>query len=179
MNFSNINKALFAWVKSAVAGVSGVTVFWETGDPNAPKPNPPSVKLSWLTGPTMLGLDELRPTAANPDAFEIVGSRQMMLSVNAYGSGTDALQILSDLQTSISDPGAMAGLGAVNVSVLRTSPPRDINVATNTRIESRTQMDITLLATERKALPGVTPIEAAELGAEISGIEYTAEIGGE
>lgn len=177
MNFSDINRAIFAWVKSAVSGIPGTVVFWE--DPSAPRPNAPSVKLSYLTGPTMIGLDELRPTSADPNAFEILGSRQMILSVNAYGNGTDALQILSDLQTSISDPSAMAGLAAVKVSVLRTSPPRDINVATNTRVESRTQIDITLLATELKALPGVVPIESAELNANISGIEYTAEIGGD
>lgn len=172
MQFEAIHQAIFDWVKSAVSETPGVTIYWD--EPDAPRPPMPAVRISFLTGPTMVGQDSLSPVANNPNQFKITGRRTMLLSVNAYGD--EAMQLLSDLQTSISNPLDMEILSAVRVSVLNTSAPRDINTALETKIESRGQMDITLLATEEKIV-GLSYIESTEVLGHVSGNDLTVTAG--
>ncbi len=173
MNFTTIKAALYSWAATVVGG--GVTVYW--GEPNGPRPANPSVRLKLIAGPTMVGLDELRDVAGDDDAFKVVGTRVLTLSVTAYGDA--ALQLVSDLQTSISNPEATAGLSAANLAASDTSAPRDLTALLETKYEQRYQFDVTVLATEELTTePGV--IETVVGTSSIGGVDgdFSADNGG-
>lgn len=161
MNFGNIKAAIYQWV-AAVHGAP-VTVVWD--EPEAPRPHDPSVRLSFISPPSRIGIDELRPGDLE-DQFRIVGPREMLLAVTAYGDDSDAL--IMALETSVSDPSKMAILYAEGVTILENTKARDVTVAVETKFEKRTQMDFTLLTMED------LPIEVGE----ITEVEITSDIGG-
>lgn len=165
MNLEAIENAIFDWVTSVVP--EDVTIFWD--EPEAPRPDDPSIGLSLISGPGSIGLDELLPVAGNPDAFRIKGPRTFLLSVDAYGK--TAFQMLSDIVTSMSDDNAMWVLQKESVTVLKTSTPRDLSRRMETKYEKRAQMDFDLLATEDKIIiPGyVRSVSIAPNGGDIQG----------
>ncbi len=173
MNLTTIQDAIYSWANGFLNSPDPrAVVFW--GESNGPRPDNPSVRLKLIAGPGMLGLDELRPVPNDPDLFRVVGPRRLMLSISAYGDA--ALQIISDLQTSLSNPEFTAALGLANVSTLETSSPRDLSTALDTKFEQRYQMDVTLLATEdASSEPGV--IESVEGTSSFGGVDGEFQAG--
>lgn len=174
MNFAAIEDAIFNWVTTVLD--PAVTVIWD--EPDKPRPESPSARLSFLQGPTTLGLDEIRDNPADPQGYRILGQRTMVLSVMAYGDLS--FQIISDLQTSMADPNLMDVLHAVNVSILSSSSMRDVTTPLETKYEKRAQMDFNLLASEDKAItPGT--VSGISLESQTGAIEgsFSADNGGE
>lgn len=159
MDYAAIKAAIYAWVSSAVGAVP---VVWD--EPEAPRPPLPSIRLSFTVAPSRIGVDELRPDESSADAFRIVGPRPFELGVTAYGN--NAFQLISQIETSVSNPYAMALLQAANVSVLSNSPNRDVSANLKTKSETRAQMDFSMLTMENTLIqPG--SIEATEVGADL------------
>lgn len=166
MNFADIKSAIYDCLDAYLNGVSPVaTIYW--GEPNAPRPANPSVRLKLIGGPGMLGQDELRDVDGDPDAFLVTGPRELTLSVTTYGD--TALQMISDLQTMLGMyEHVETTLSVANVSVLETTAPRDLSTALDTEQEQRAQFDVMLLATEEvSSEPGV--IEDVEAESSIGG----------
>lgn len=161
MLLSAFKDALYNWAAPVVGG--GVQVYW--GEPNGPRPPNPSVRFKLIMGPSTIGMDELRDVDGNPNDFTIVGSRSMMLSINAYGDQSQ--QIISDLQTSIYDQNKIQSLDVAGVGILSFSSVRDLSQLLETKIEQRYQVDANLLVTEAVTTqPGV--IEHVEVNSTIS-----------
>lgn len=143
MNIAAIKTALYAWAVLALND-AGVTVYWD--EPDGPRPPNPAVRFKFVSGPTMVGLDEMRPTDADPAAFAIVGPRTFILSASAYGD--TSADLISTLQTSASDPAKVQALGVAGVGILSFGPPRDLSELLETKWERRHQVDVNLLVTE-------------------------------
>lgn len=169
MNFAAIEAAVYQWVDASVP--DGVTVIWDL--PDAPRPQGSSIRLSFISGPTMIGHDEIRDVPESETAFRIVGPRSLVLSVTAYG--TDCFQIISDLQNSLSDPDKRAILSTQNITVLNQTSIRDVTVALETKYERRAQLDFSMLVSEDITInPGV--VEHVEVTASVEDITGTISV---
>lgn len=173
MDLAPIKTGIYQWV-SAVHP-NPVTVIWD--EPEGPRPADPSVRLSFISPPSRIGMDELRPADAE-DGFRIVGPREMLLSVTAHGENSDSL--VSDLEDSVSDPTKMEILKVSGISILYNSKARDVTVAIETKYDKRTQMDFTLLATKDTEIQ-VGEIREVSITTNVGGIpgSVTANSGGD
>lgn len=175
MLIADYKSAIYVWANAVLNGDGqGVTVFW--GEPNGPRAPNPSVRLKLITGPAMIGMDELRQDDEDPPNFSIVGPRTMTLSITAYGDL--AAQMISDLQTSVSDPSKVATMDAAGVGVLSFGPPRDLTELLETKFEQRHQVDANLIVMEEvTSKPGT--IESVEVGGSIEKPDGAGEINGD
>jgi hypothetical protein len=144
MDMTAVKKAIYDWVVLALSTPTPPPIYW--GDQNAPRPDNPSVRLKFIAGPNMVGLDEIRDVEGDPDLFAIVGPRTFLLSVT--GQGDTAINLVSQLQTSVSDPSKVAKLGEDGVSILSIGTSRDVTQLMETKYETRHQVDVNLLVTE-------------------------------
>jgi hypothetical protein len=149
VNLGTITDALVAW---ATAGAPSATVYY--GEPNGPRPSPPAVRLKLIGGPTTNGLDAIVDVTGDPNDFNIIGERELTLSVTCIGP--TALQMASDLQTSLSDPAPQQALSDAGLTSLHSSDLRDVSAMVDTKWEQRCQFDVELMSTEIKVTtPGV------------------------
>jgi hypothetical protein len=162
MDITAIKASIYSW---AHAALPGITVYWDI--PGAPRPPSPSIKLT-LLGPGKLGEDEIRNVAGNDVNFEIYGPRTLTVSINAYGP--ESQQLMSNLQSSLSNPDMLSFLSAGKLSVTSEGTIKDLSALVDTHIERRMQMDIGLLTTESiVVLPGL--IEEVHIASSIGGID--------
>lgn len=166
MNLAAAKQAIWNWASvAATTSQAGTTTYWD--NPDAPRPPMPAVRLKLIGGPQMQGLDEVQPSTASADAFNIVGPRTLTLSVTCYGD--QAEQLASDLQTSLSDPNTAVTLDGANLASLTTSEIRDVSTVLDTRTEQRYQFDVEISATEVLAVAPGAIQEAKGTGAVSGG----------
>lgn len=134
IDFSEVRRALISWVQSELE----IDCIWE--DQGAPRPNLPYASAKIISGPRRSGSDEIRRKAG--PVYYVAGMRQITLSVQVYGA--EALNKVSQLQTSLEKPSVLGTLRTYGIAFVRAEAVNDTATALDNRFESRAQMDVIL-----------------------------------
>jgi hypothetical protein len=162
VNITAIKTAIYQWARAALPGI---TIYWDS--PGAPRPPSPSIKLT-LLGPGKLGEDEIQNVEGSLTDFRITGPRTLTVSINSYGS--ESQQLMTNLQSSLSNPDMLSILSAALLSVTDEGTIKDLSALVDTHIERRMQMDVNLLTVESIIIqPGY--IDEVHISSSIGGVD--------
>lgn len=134
IDWGETRRALISWVQTQIE----IDCVWE--DQGAPRPNLPFASAKIISGPRRKGTDELRRKSG--PVYYVAGMRQITLSVQVYGA--EALNKVSELQTSLEKPSVLGTLRSYGIAFVRAEAVNDTSTALDNRFESRAQMDVIL-----------------------------------
>lgn len=127
--------ALYTWMKreTKLANV----IFPRQGKP---RPKPPYGTILVVPATARVGaFDELR---AEGDTFTLVGLRTVLVSINIFGEGANAM--MAALRNSLDKPRVIDEFAAAEIAHLDESGPNDLTSLEETIYRERSQMDLTL-----------------------------------
>lgn len=132
MNVTGIQRGVYSWVSSETSW----PVVW--AQQNAPAPRSPYVTLQ-LGGTSRIGEEFL--LAPNGDGTSVnVGTRELMVSVQAYGSG--ARQEAETIRDSLSKVTVRDTLAAARLYWVDSEPVQNISSLLPTQFEERAGLDV-------------------------------------
>lgn len=165
MAFADIRQAIYNWVKVE----SDLTVIWK--DQSEARPPRPYIALKLISGPRKVGHDDLRQGIVG---VEVHGQRHWTCSIDVIGAG--AMDMISQLQTSLEDPEVLAGLRARGLAVIKSEDAVDLTTPLDTGFETRAKMDVLFSANVTRSQPDPTgAIENVSGTNQIDGEPFTVE----
>lgn len=165
MNIQNIKNTIYDWLYSIVPTVP---IIWAYE--SATQPSPTYITINMTILPTKIGRDEIRRIS---NSYHINGLRKIMLSINAYGH--NAIQVLSDIQSTLDNPSKSNVLSAGGLSISDSEDIRDLTTRLNTVWERRGLLEVRLYAAEDVSTD-ITTIDTVEITSNINGITTTKEV---
>lgn len=124
---------------------------------DGPRPKPPFITIKILSGPTPIGIDELRVKEGFTDKFQLQGLRQYTVSIQSFG--VEGYDLLDDLQTSLDDSERTRQLYVdAEIAIVSRGVLTDITALMETGHEKRSALDI-VFNTNKKLDTSMVPIE--------------------
>lgn len=138
VNVAQLQFGIYSWVKAELTGtvITPDRIIWLHQD--APRPPRPYVGLDLVAGPGRVGHDGLKEVT--PGVYDLVGIREMTVSVAVYGHGAD--QIAQDLHSSLEKPTVREQLEKYGLVMIEQLDPQPVPVLVETRWEDRTTFDV-------------------------------------
>lgn len=113
-------------------------IIW--ADQNGTQPKPPYITLKIVSGPTEVGITDDLDFDESDLKFKIDGLRTMTVSIQAFGS--ESLQILARLQSSLQFPEVHEYFRSKGLSAYDNTGITDVTTALETIFEQRNTMDV-------------------------------------
>lgn len=146
-------------------------------DQRGDAPDTPYGTIKIVSGPKVLGTDEIRDASPDPDnEFYMSGQRRVLCSLNIYSSldpqkGVDspgALQMMSNFRDNIERMTVINGLNAQGVSINDRGEVQNLTALLEDVWQERSQLDVTFgYGSDVGDSPGV--IEKVSIGGQVSG----------
>lgn len=143
---ARLQDAVYDWIKNEMEGlIDPQSIVWR--QQSEPLPPRPCVTLKFTSGPKQVGFqDEMTPVAGAPGKFNLGGQREMMMSLQVFGSSKVsnpmALQAAIDLHTSLSKRTVQEGLSRGGLALQGRTEPTNISALEETEFEDRAQFDV-------------------------------------
>lgn len=168
MNRTVIENAWWKYVRTITDLEQDKIIFSEElARRDGPRPKPPFVTIKILSGPTPIGIDELRLKDGETDKFQLQGLRQYTVGLQAFG--VEGYDLLDNLQTSLDDTYRTKQLyDDAEVAIVSRGVVTDITALLETGHEKRCALDI-VFNTNKKFDTAIVPIEHVEFTGTMSG----------
>lgn len=153
IDIDSICNTIWEWIDSlGLEGVSSQDIYLE--DPNARRPDPPSVSYRFLTGPIKQGARDNRRYDVANDIWQTVGHRDITVSMKTYGKV--AYQNAVNIQASVELQSVQDILQAGNIAVRSATTIQEVSQELESGIEERFSLDVII---------GVSSCQEEDLGA--------------
>lgn len=155
IDFNAIKTSFYQWATSVLPVGTPVIYLFE----NAPRPKDPYVTLH-IQSFSQIGWDYVTPPLSSLGSNEILGDRELTLSIQAYGS--DAMALLEILRISLQKDFVLDSLRSSGVAFVDWGNVADITALVDSRFEKRAALDL-FFRVGQSDTDNVGAIESVEL----------------